>query len=78
MKGVMEMENKTFLMDVSDNLECIEDGINAARAMTNCRGVPLTDDEYINAQAWIYDHLMDDLQTVRASVAHEIGRRQEA
>lgn len=72
------MENNNgFIFKVSDSLEFIEDGINAARALTVCReditGQVLTEEEHNNANEWIFDHLMNDLQELRASVSREIG-----
>ena len=76
------MENKMFLLDVSDKLEFIEDGVNALRALAagqnDSVGCIMDDDEYKNAQAWIFDHLMDDLQNARAEVSREIGRKMDA
>lgn len=76
------MENKLFLLNVSDKLEFIEDGINAARALAAGRNdsvdCTMSEEEYKNAQAWIYDHLMDDLQDVRANVTAGLGRKMDA
>lgn len=76
------MENRTFLIDVSDKLEFIEDGVNALRALAQGRKdsveCVINEDEYENAQAWIFDHLMEDLQIARGEVAREIGRKMDA
>lgn len=76
------MENKMFLLDVSDKLEFIEDGVNALRALAagqnDSVGCIMNEDEYKNAQSWIFDHLMEDLQIARDEVSREIGRKMDA
>lgn len=76
------MENKMFLLDVSDKLEFIEDGVNALRALAQGRNdsvdCVMDESEYQNAQTWIFDHLMTDLQIARAEVSREIGRKMDA
>ena len=76
------MENKMFLMNISDKLEFIEDGINALRALERGRNdsvdCVMDEYEYTNAQAWIFDHLMTDLQIVRAEVSRKRGLKMDA
>lgn len=76
------MDNKMFLLDVSDKLEFIEDGVNALRALAagqnDSVGCIMDEEEYKNAQAWIFDHLMEDLMIARSEVSKEIGRKIDA
>lgn len=72
------MNNKLdFIFQVSDSLEFLEDGINAARILSAGRNdsvnCTMSEEEYKNAQTWIFDHISDDLQTLRATVSKEIG-----
>lgn len=75
-------KTKDFAFQVSDALEFIEDGINAARALAVCSdditSQVLSDEEHRNATDWVFEHLTNDLQTVRANVSAEIGRRLDA
>lgn len=76
------MKNELFLTDISDKLEFIEDGVNALRALAQGRKDSveciMDEFEYNNAQAWIFDHLMEDLQVARAEVSAERGRKMDA
>ena len=75
------MKNDLFLIDISDKLEFIEDGVNAARALAAGRNDSvdciMDEEEYKNAQTWIFDHLMADLQIARAEVTAERGRKMD-
>lgn len=73
---------KDFNFQISDALEFIEDGVNAAHALAVCEpditSQVLTEEEHRNAIEWIFDHLTQDLQNVRANVSREIGRKLDA
>lgn len=74
----MEKKNN-FALNLADDLAFIEDGINAAHALATCgediTGQVLTEEEHRDAQEWIFEHLIDDMQNVRAKVSREIGLR---
>ena len=77
------MEKKhDFALNLADDLGFIEDGINAARALSVCMGditgQVMTDEEHHNACEWIFNHLLDDMQEVRAKVSREIGLQMNA
>lgn len=72
------MENNNgFIIEVSDSVELIEDGINAVRAICagykDTVGCTLDEREYENACAWAFDKLSEDVTTLRAKITQEIG-----
>jgi hypothetical protein len=77
----MEKKNE-FVLNLADDLAFIEDGINAAHALATCNeditGQVLTEEEHHEAQEWIFNHLIDDMQEIRAKVSREIGLRMNA
>lgn len=65
-------------LDIIDRIEFLEDGVNAARILATGRdksiGHYLEKDEYNEAQAWIFDHLTDEFQSLRAELTADAFR----
>lgn len=76
------MVKETFLLNMSDKLEIIEDGINAARALAAARNNPvgstMTIFDYKNAEEWIFNHILDDLKLAQEDVSSEMKRKKNA
>ena len=68
-------------LDIIDRIEFLEDGVNAARILAAGRneaiGCCIEEDEYNNAQAWIFDHLTNEFHSLRAELTADAFRERK-
>ena len=60
-------------LQLLETLEDIEDGVNAARLTSIDNHDLMTVEDWNNAKAWIYDRLLDEIQTARAELTADMA-----
>lgn len=74
------MNDKNFLIELSDDLSFLGDGINAARALSeHCDNIGhLPEYQLEEAKTWVFDHLSDDLQEILDKITVEHRQEKDA